>query len=175
MGNIAKSATDRRLLKAAAKFASPEQLSEAVNGQLTPAQAIDRVKTLLASQDVYSEVEQRRLLLLQMAEFMDYMKEQAQEANNPQAWAALNRTFKLVSDQIELTNINVDDVSTKLGKAHANYYISGYMSGFTAILDALRERDMLVLEGDEVKELSRIGLEEGMAYIERVTVQDEDE
>lgn len=175
MGIIARSAIDRRLLKAAAKFASPEQLSEAVNGQLTPAQAIDRVKVLLASQDVYSEVEQRRLLLLQMAEFMDYMQEQAQDANNPQAWAALNRTFKLVSDQIERTNINIDDVSTKLGRAHAQYYVEGYVTGFNAILDALREREMLVLDGEEVKELSKIGLEHGITYIERVTVEEDEE
>jgi predicted Rossmann fold nucleotide-binding protein DprA/Smf involved in DNA uptake len=174
MGIVAKSATDRRLLKAAAKFASPEQLSEAVNGQLTPAQAIDRVKTLLASQDVYSEVEQRRLLLLQMAEFMDYMQEQAQDANNDKAWAALNRTFKLVSDQIERTNINIDDVSTKLGRSHAQYYVQGYMQGFTAILDALRERGLLALEGEEVKELSKIGLEQGIAYIDLVTVDDDE-
>jgi hypothetical protein len=173
MGIIARSAIDRRLLKAAAKFGSPEQLSDAVNGQLTPAQAIDRVKTLLASQDVYSEVEQRRLLLIQMAEFMDYMQEQAQDANNDKAWAALNRTFKLVSDQIERTNINIDDVSTKLGKAHAQYYVQGYMEGFNAILAELRERNMLVLEGEEVKELSRIGLEQGMTYVESVTVDDE--
>lgn len=173
MGIIARSAIDRRLLKAAAKFASPEQLSDAVNGQLTPAQAIDRVKTLLASQDVYSEVEQRRLLLIQMAEFMDYMQEQAQDANNDKAWAALNRTFKLVSDQIERTNINIDDVSTKLGKAHAQYYVQGYMEGFNAILAELRARDMLVLDGEEVKELSKIGLEQGMTYVESVTVDDE--
>lgn len=175
MGIVSKSAIDRRLLKAAAKFASPEQLSEAVNGQLTPAQAIDRVKTLLASQDVYSEVEQRRLLLLQMAEFMDYMQEQAQDANNPAAWSALNRTFKLISDQIERTNINIDDVSTKLGKAHARYFIEGYMEAFYEILAALRERQMLVLEAEEVKELAQVGLERGMQYIDTVTLDDDSE
>lgn len=175
MGSVARSAIDRRLLKAAAKFASPEELSEAVNGQLTPAQAIDRVKVLLASQDVYTEIEQRRLLLLQMAEFMEHLQEQAKEANNPAAWAALNRTFKLLSDQIERSAINVEDVSTKLGKAHARYFVEGYMEAFHEILSALRDRGVLEVEAEEMKELARVGLERGMQYIDAVTVNDEDE
>lgn len=175
MGSISKSAIDRRLLKAAARFASPEELSEAVNGQLTPAQAIERVKSLLASQDVYSEVEQRRLLLIQMTDFMEHMKVQAQENNDDKAWSALNRTFKLVSDQIERTNINIDDVTTKLGRAHAQYFVEGYMQGFMEVIDALRSRGMIEIDGEEIKELSRIGVERGMNYIEHVTVTEDDE
>ena len=175
MGVIARSAIDRRLLKAAAKFASPEQLSDAVNGQLTPAQAIDRVKFLLASQDVYTEVEQRRLLLVQMADFMEHLQEQAKDANNPQAWAALNRTFKLLSDQIERSAINIEDVSTKLAKSHARYFVEGYMEAFQEILAALSERGMLEVEPEEMKELAAVGLERGMQYIDAVTVDDDGE
>lgn len=171
---IQNSAIDRRLLRAAAKFASPEQLSEAVNGQLTPAQAIDRVKALLASQDVYTDLEQRRLLMMQMADFIDYLREQAY-ADNPAAWAALNRSLKLLSDQIERSNIDIDDVSTKLGRAHANYYIEGYFQGFLEIVEILKSRGVVELEGEEMKEIARAGVERGMNYIEHVTVAEDDE
>lgn len=167
-------AVDRRLLKAAAKFASPEELSEAVNGQLSPAQAIDRVKVLLSSSDVYSEVEQRRLLLLQMADFVAYLKEQA-HSDNPQAWAALNRGFKLLSDQLERSNINIDDISTKLGKAHARFYMEGFMQGFTEIINVLNEKNIIELDAEEMKQLAHTGVERGMDYIESVTVSEDDE
>ena len=138
-------------------------MSERVLGQLTPAQCIDRVKTLLSSRTVLDEVEERRLLLISMAEHLAWLKE---KRNDPQSWNAIARSFKLLSDQIERTNINVNDVSTKLAEAHAASYVEAYMLGFNALLKALAERDMIDVEPEEVKELVTIGITESNRYLE---------
>lgn len=166
MSLIPESSVDRRLLRSAAKYETPEQMSERVLGQLTPAQCIDRVKTLLSSRTVLDEVEERRLLLISMAEHLAWLKE---KRNDPQSWNAIARSFKLLSDQIERTNINVNDVSTKLAEAHAQMYVEAYMLGFNALLTALTERNMIEVEAEEVQELAGVGISAASRYLEGQT------
>lgn len=166
MSLVPESSVDRRLLRSAAKYETPEQMSERVLGQLTPAQCIDRVKTLLSSRTVLDEVEERRLLLISMAEHLAWLKE---KRNDPQSWNAIARSFKLLSDQIERTNINVNDVSTKLAEAHAQMYVEAYMLGFNALLTALTERNMIEVEAEEVQELAGVGISAASRYLEGQT------
>lgn len=166
MSLLPQTSLDRRLLRSAAKYESPEQMSERVLGQLTPAQCIDRVKTLLESRTVLDEVEERRLLLISMAEHLDWLRDQRE---NPKSWNAIARSYKLLSDQIERTNLNVNDVSTKLAEAHAASYVEAYMLGFNALLKALAERDMIDVDPEEVKELVTIGITESNRYLETQT------
>ncbi len=102
-------------------------MSEAVLGRLTPAQCAERVNHLITSKTTLDEVQERRLLLIQMAEHLDWMKEQR---SNPKSWGALNRAYKLLSDQIERTNINVGDINTKLASRYAEYFVNGFTIGF---------------------------------------------
>lgn len=168
-------AQDRRLLRAAARFATADELSEAVLGRLTPAQALSRVKELLASKTVYDEVEQRQLLLVQIAEQADWLKDHRDSfSQSPTVLSALNRAYKLLSDQIERTNINVNEINTHLASRHAEYFMSGFLRGFDAMLATLAKRENeVVLDVEEVQELMQIGTTAAQAYVEKVTAQDD--
>lgn len=168
---LPSSSIDRRLIRAAAKYATPEEMSEAVMGKLTPAQCVDRVKTILESKTVFDEVQERRLLLVKMSEHLDWMHSQRE---NEKSWGAIARMYKVVSDQIERANINLTDVSTKLAADHAQYMVEGFMVGLERILKELREEREIVVDDEDVIELMQVGVNASQEYIERVTMKEID-
>ena len=166
------SSIDRRLLAQASKYATPEEMSEAVLRQLSPAECLERVKQILASKTTFDEIEERRLLLYRMAEWVDFMMSQR---DNPQSWAGITRSLKVMSDQIERANINITDVSARLASEHATYFTEGYMQGFTRLLDELRAREVIEIPEEDVMELAEIGVEASSEYLDRVTVKAQDD
>ena len=169
-GILPASSVDRRLIRAASTFnKTPEQLSEAVMGQLTPAQAEERLHQLLASITVLDEIEQRKILLVQMSEHLEWLK---QHRDDPKSWNSITRTMKLLSDQVERTNVNIEDVSAKLATEHARYFIDGFMIGFEKALKRLQDQhEEIVIDDDEIMELTEIGVKASHEYVERVTVR----
>lgn len=168
-GILPAKSIDRRLLRAASGFnVTAQDLSDAVNGQLTPAQALDRANTLLEEVTIFDEVKERRLLLIQMAEHMAWMREQR---DNPKSWSSIPRIMKLVSDQIERANINIDDVSTKLAEDHARMYVEGFTRGHEYALREFAERHDIVVDEDEIMELTEAGAMRGEEYLDKVTVK----
>lgn len=166
MSLLPQTSLDRRLLRSAAKYESPEQMSERVLGQLTPAQCIDRVKTLLASRTILDEVEERRMLLISMAEHLDWLRDQRE---NPKSWNAIGRAYKLLSDQIERANLNVNDISTKLAEDHARMFVEGISVGFGVLLKALAERDIIDIPAEDQPELLALAAAESSRYLETQT------
>lgn len=166
------SSIDRRLIKAAAAYKTPEEMSEMVLGKLTPAQCLERVNELLDSKTILDEVKERRLLLVQMAEWVDWLKS---KRDDNASWAAINRAMKLLSDQIERANINITDVSTKLATEHARYFADAISIGFEKVIRAIAERDDIIIEEDEVMELMQIGTGASAEYLDRVTSKGEDD
>ena len=168
-GILPAKSIDRRLLRAASKFnATAQDLSEAVNGQLTPAQALDRAHTLLDEVTIFDEVKERRLLLIQMAEHLAWMQEQRE---NPKSWASIPRIMKLVSDQIERANINIEDVSTKLAAEQARMFVEGFVRGFDFSLRDFAERHEIVIDEEEVLELTQSGAVRAEEYLDKVTAK----
>lgn len=163
------SSIDRRLLRSAAKYETPEQMSEAVLGKLSPAQCVDRVHQLLEMKTSLDEVKERRLLLVQMAEHLDWMKEQR---HNPKAWSSIAQMYKLVSDQIERSNVNLTDVSSKLGADHAQYFVDGFMVGFERVLRVLKEEHGADIDEEIVLEVMESGMTESKDYVDRVTLKE---
>lgn len=161
------SAIDRRLIRAAAKYSSPQELSEAVLGQLTPAQAQDRVLEILESKTILDEIQERRLLLVKMAEYLDYLEGQK---GNEKAWSSIARMFKVVSDQIERSNVSLTDVSTKLAADQARMFVDGFVMGFDVVLKRLRKEHELEIDEDDVIELMQVGASASQEYIDKVTV-----
>lgn len=162
------SSIDRRLIRGAAKYLTPQELSESVLGQLSPAQAQDRVLELLESKTILDEVKERRLLLIQMAEHLDWMKDQRE---NPKSWTAISRMYKVLSDQIERSNINVADITGKLGQEHAMYFVEALSLGFDKIVRAIAERNEIVIPEEDILELTQVGSEASKEYLDRVTVK----
>lgn len=164
------SAVDRRLIRAKAKYATPQELSEATMGMLTPAQAEARVQEILDSKTTLTEIQERRLLLVQMAEHLDWISDQK---HDPKSWGAIAKMFKLVSDQIERSNVSLTDVSTKLAAEQAGYFVQGFVVGFDMILKRLGDR--LEIEEEEVVELMQAATKASQEYVETVTVKEIDE
>lgn len=165
------SSIDRRLIRAAAKYATPQELSDAVLNKLTPAEAQDRVLELLESKTILDEVKERRLLLIQMAEMLDWFREQK---DNPKAWAAIPKMFKLLSDQIERSQINVNDISGKLASDHAMYFIDALMIGFEKITRAIAEANDIIIPEEDIMDLVQVGSAASKEYLDRVTVKELD-
>lgn len=164
------SAIDRRLIRGAAKYMTPKELSDSVMNQLTPAQCRDRVVELLDSKTMLDEVQERRMLLIQMSEHLAWLSDQR---GNEKSWGAIAKQYKLVSDQIERANISLTDVSTKLASDQAGFFVEGYVVGFDAILKAITDEEGVELEPERVIELVEIGTKASQNYIEGVTLQKE--
>lgn len=159
------SAVDRRLIRAGAKYATPQELSEATLGLLTPAQAVDRLNEILESKTVLDEIKERRILLVRMSEHLDWLMDKHQ--GNEKAWGAIAKQFKLVSDQIERSNLTLTDVSSKLGNEQAAYFVQAFVVGFDAILKKLDER--LDIPEEDIIELMQVGTKASEEYVDTVT------
>lgn len=168
MSLLPQSSIDRRLLKAQREYKTPNQMSDAVLRQLTPAQCALRVQELLDSKTILDEVQERRALLISMAEHVEWLKT---KRDDPKSWNSISRGLKLLSDQIERTNINVNDVSTKLAESHAQVFVDAYLLGFNALLTALAEKDMIdaEIEPEMMQELAKVGVSESSRYLEGQT------
>ena len=155
----------------AAKYATPNEMSEGVLGQLTPAQCAERVRELLASKTMLDEVQERRLLLIQMAEHLDWLKS---KRDNADSWSSITRMYKVLSDQVERTNINISDISTKLAEDHARFFADAIVLGFEKMVKALSEREEIVLDDEDFQEILEVGASTSHAYLEGVTAHDSD-
>lgn len=143
---------------------SPQELSDSILGQMTPAQCIDRVNHLLESKTSFDEVKERRLMLIRMSDHLDWLEKQR---DNDKSWGAIAKQFKLVSDQIERSNITLTDVSSKLGSDQAAFFVQGFIQGFEAILKKLDDR--LEIDEEEIIELMQVGTKASEEYVDSVT------
>lgn len=174
MAIISQRSQDKRILDAAARYASAEEMSEAVMRQLTPAQCKVRLNELLTAKTQLDEVQERRLLLIQMAEHLDWLKRMR---DNEKAWPQISRMMKVLSDQIERTNISVGDINTRLSAKYAEYFVTGFTIGMEKMLKAVVERTghEEILEVELVEEVAQIGVEASQEYLTKVTVREDAE
>lgn len=147
---------------------TPRELSEATLGQLSPEEALDRLHWLLDNVTILDEIQERRLIAIDMAEHLAWLKENRE---NPKMVASIPRMYTILSNQLDKTRINIDDVSTKLAEAHATYYTEGFLLGFNKVLEMLRERDIIEgeLDDSEILELVQSGIGESSEYLKKVT------
>lgn len=115
------SSLDRRLISSAAKHHTPEQMSEAVLGKLTPAQCVDRVKVILSSRDVWTEIESRQLLMSQMQDHLTWLQENRE---NEKVLSSIPRMYKLVSESLDKSRINLDEVTNRINDTQARLLVS---------------------------------------------------
>lgn len=88
---------DKKLLELAAQRKTPEEMVEDIGvGGLTPARAAQRVREILTSQDFLSELEQKRLILLDMVELRD------------QLWERINGGDEVITKHGELVSVSAD-------------------------------------------------------------------
>lgn len=169
---IPPAALDRRLIDAQRQYMSPEEMSRHVNGQLSPAECLVRVREILTSKSQLDEVMERRLLLIDMAEHLAWLKNQRDDKDS---WTHISRVYKLLSDQIERANLNVADVSTKLASMYAEYFVTGYTMALERVVKSISEQtgNTEIIEAEVVEEASRQGIAVAQGYLEKVTVRED--
>ena len=165
---LPKQSIDRRLILAATKIGHTAQdLSDAVNNELSPAQALARVHELLKSMSIYDENDERKLLYIRMGKWLDDLQET--HGKNLKAAGAINRAFKLLSDQLNRSQANLDDISTKLGETHAQMFVTAVMRGVEEVVRRMQEESGEILEAEVVQELTMAGADEARKYVATVT------
>jgi len=150
-GSVPRS-VDQQLIRAAASDKrSPRELSAAVGRQLSPERARMRLEELLDDSDYLTYVQERRLLILNLRELLDTTAKETLKtgADNNSRRIYLD-TLKAIADRLDKTQINVEDVSTKLSSAFAQVMAEAIGNAFDAVPKALQTRGM-VLDMEELE------------------------
>lgn len=144
---------DKRLLKMASQGYTPEGMSDALRGVLTPAKAAQRVREILKSYDWLSIVERRALILMDMIELKEILLDRvrreggvvedrdgrvAYSFGDPR-WAAnlakvLSEMNKLISD--ESGRVEADRAAIR--REHAQIMVRAIEQGFMHLLRLLQ-------------------------------------
>ena len=106
------SVVDDILLRAAAGGKSGDEI-EKLTG-IPAAQAVAKVKELLGSRDVWTEMEQRQLLLSELHELKDSLRVQAIDGQDPEAARVLLRTLETIGKRLDAQQTVLDENMIKL-------------------------------------------------------------
>jgi hypothetical protein len=106
------SVIDEILLRAAAGGKSGDEI-EKITG-IPAAQALEKIKQLLSSRDVWTEMEQRQLLLQEMHELKDSLRAAAIEGQDPEAARVLLRTLEVIGKRLDTQQTVLDANMIKL-------------------------------------------------------------
>ena len=146
---------DEALLRAAASGKSGEEL--AVLTGVPAAQAVVHVKDLLARRDVWSEVEQRQLLLQQLHELKDSLSESALRLGDPEAARLLLKTLELIGRRLDSQQSVLDVEVLRLSEFQQGVLLRAMDSALSFAKAQLAERYPQILSS-ELDELVAEGL-----------------
>jgi hypothetical protein len=103
---------DDLLIKAAAGGKSGEEI-ERMTG-IPAAQAVLHVKQLLATRDIWTEQEQRQLLLTELHELKESLSDHAIKAGDPDSARLLLKTLELIGKRLDSQQQVLDENMIKL-------------------------------------------------------------
>lgn len=103
---------DDILLKAAADGRSPQEM-ERISG-IPAAQAVQHVKELLNSRDVWDEHQQRQLLLHELHELKDSLRDQALKAKDLDSARLLLKSLEVIGKRLDQQQTVLDENVIKL-------------------------------------------------------------
>jgi hypothetical protein len=103
---------DDLLIKAAAGGKSGDEI-ERLTG-IPAAQAVLHVKQLLATRDIWTEQEQRQLLLSELHELKDSLSDHAIKAGDPDSARLLLKTLELIGKRLDSQQQVLDENMIKL-------------------------------------------------------------
>ena len=103
---------DDLLIKAAAGGKSGDEI-ERLTG-IPAAQAVLHVKQLLATRDIWTEQEQRQLLLSELHELKDSLSDHAIKAGDPDSARLLLKTLELIGKRLDSQQQVIDENMIKL-------------------------------------------------------------
>lgn len=144
---------------------TPKQLSEALDGWLTPEQAALRLKELLSG-DLLSDLEERKLLLLDARIFLSQLQDDV-NMGDAKARTEYLKALRFVAERLDKSELSVDLISTKLSTAYAQVMASAIQLAFERAAFELEKRYQI--PQGEAREVLMIELPVAVAEIEKNT------
>ena len=145
---------DESLIRLAASGKSGEELERSTG--IPAAQAVQHVKNLMARRDVWSEVEQRQLLLYQLNELKDSLTEAAFQLKDPESARLLLKTLELIGKRLDSQKTQLDEQVLRLSQYQQTVLLRAMDAALTFAKKQLQEQypdvdqdqlDALVAEG----------------------------
>lgn len=99
-------ALDEILLRLAANGASADEIERQTG--IPAAQAIMHIKKILQSRDIWTEFERRQLLLRELNELKDSMRQNALEMKDPQSARLLLQTLQTIAQRLDSEQKQLD-------------------------------------------------------------------
>lgn len=129
---------DDILLKAAADGRSPQEM-ERISG-IPAAQAVQHVKALLDSRDVWTEHQQRQLLLSELHQLKDSLRDQALKAKDLDSARLLLKSLEVIGKRLDAQQQTLDENVIKLSTYQQNVLMRAMDSALTFAKNELAER-----------------------------------
>lgn len=107
---------DETLIRLAASGKSGEEIERKTG--IPAIEAVAHVKTLMRRRDVWTEVEQRQLLLYQLNELKDSLVQNATQLQDPESARLLLKTLELIGKRLDAQKTVLDEEVLKLSQYH---------------------------------------------------------
>lgn len=114
MASDGLSLLDESLINLAASGASGEEMQRKTG--IPAEQAVAHVKGLMRRRDVWSEVEQRQLLLFELNRLKDSLHENALHMRDPESARLLLKTLELIGRRLDAQKTVLDEQVLRLSK-----------------------------------------------------------
>ncbi len=146
---------DETLISLAASGKSGEEMERKTG--IPAAQALAHVKGLLARRDVWSEVEQRQLLLFELMELKESLSDAALRLRDPDSARLLLKTLELIGRRLDSQRVELDVEVLRLSEFQQGVLLRAMDAALGFAKGELKERFPMV-SGDELDELVAEGL-----------------
>ena len=159
MASLVRGSTvlDDILLKAAADGRSPQEM-ERISG-IPAAQAVQHVKQLLDSRDIWTEHQQRQLLLHELHELKDSLRDQAIKAGDLDSARLLLKALETIGKRLDAQQETLDENVIKLSNYQQTVLLRAMDSALTFAKGQLQERYPEISQS-ELEELVADGLQQ---------------
>lgn len=156
MASTTLSLRDNMLLEAAANGLSGEEME--VRYGIPAAEAVVRVREILRARDIWSEIEQKQLLLVDLQKLKSQLASNMSRFEEDPAWASVMlRTLKQIGDILDKQSRITDADLNTVTEAHAKALLNLVVRAFGAAKTAL-ERDYPMVDVQEIEEVFNVGL-----------------
>ena len=163
---------DRMLLAGASSHMSPNELSDLTNGQLKPAAAAARVLDILDSRQWLSQAHKKMLLLDDLMELKDTLKQQAIEFRDLDAAKPLISVLTLIEKTISADKIDLTKAMKEITRAQGQMMLSGIKLALERTYVELERRHPEIVSQTEINEVFIVAMPEAVREIEsRVNIE----
>lgn len=155
---------DDTLIHLAAAGASGDEIE--LKTGIPAAQAIDHVKQLMKKRDIWTEVEQRQLLLFELNELKDSLRINAVQMQDPEAGRLMLKTLELIGKRLDSEKGKINTDVLRLSEFQQKILLRAMDAALDFAKKELAERYPEVPKG-ELDEMIAEGLYRAKAELER--------